>query len=100
MLGGNIMNKTKEQLIEELSRIERKDFIEQLKKDQNGFSLYLIKMNCIKNKCANFNVLEYKDDAFFICYDDWSCEKVGWHVIYFETLDLCFEHKKEEYLKG
>jgi len=97
------MRKTQDELKQELDRIYGKEYYSQIK-EREKYDLYLIKMNCIKNKCPNFDILDYKSeypgDAFFICYDDWSSCKIGWHVIYCETLDLCFEHKKEEYLKG
>jgi hypothetical protein len=100
-MGGNKMIETKEELINELKyminkhRWSWKDFIH-----YNKYAFKQIYYNCISHKCPNLSKILFNNKYFYICYDNWSSVKVGWHIIYTETLDLCFEHKKEKYLKG
>jgi len=87
---GIIINKTKEELIEELKKINERnpDRICRLwLLNQNVMSS--ISNNCLK--CKKHDVITFGGKNFHICYDDFTGITVGWHVIYFETIDLCIE---------
>lgn len=97
------MNKTKEQLIENLNHTQwqmniypEKYAIHDILQDSlkhNEFYMYQIQHNCINNSCPNYDTIEYKGHTLHVCYDDWSSIKLGWHVLYFETCDICVENK-------
>lgn len=103
------MIKTKEDLLKELEQTQEKmkDFPQNLYKrnlikallSDNIYSLHLIQQNCIKNKCPNHDIINFKGYNLNVCYDDWSDTKIGWHVIYTETLDLCFKNKTKDNTK-
>ena len=60
----------------------------------NKHSIKEIINNCINKKCPNYSTVEYKGKELHVCYDNWSnVNSAGWHVIYFETIDLCVETK-------
>ncbi len=94
------MNKTKQNLINELKIIEENiikypeqftsfDSLEKMNKIEE----HLIQRKCSVSNCSNHSIINYKRINYHTCFDNWSSIKVGWHIIYFETLDLCCENK-------
>jgi hypothetical protein len=91
------MNKTKEDLLNQINNMEYRDnYLKNIKRGEK-YDLFLIKMNCIKNKCPNLDILRIDNDAYFICNDNWSGFDLGWQIIYCELLDICFENKIKIY---
>lgn len=102
-----MLNRTREDLLGEIKKFENNTIkypnkymkFEQLEQE-NIKEMSLIKYHCIDGKCPNYSTVEYKGVTYHACYDDWSGEfKVGWHVIYCETFDLCIENKIKNAIK-
>jgi len=93
------MNKTKEDLLSQINNLENKnEFLDKMRSGEE-YNLFQIKMNCVKNKCPNLDVLKIDNDAYFICNTEWSGFDLGWEIIYSEILDLCFEIKTRNSLE-
>jgi hypothetical protein len=91
--------KTKDDLLNQINNMEYKNSYLDTMKSGEEYSLYLIKMNCVKNKCPNLDVLKIDNDTYFICNTEWSGFDLGWEIIYSEILDLCFEIKTRNSLE-
>lgn len=83
------MNVTKSQLMNELILLE----INTKLFPNKYIPFYNINIiNCVQNTCktcSRYSKIMYKENELHVCYDDWSCRNLGWHIIYPETLELC-----------
>lgn len=80
------MNKTIKDLEKELDNLYNRD-------KELYYEFATINRDCNNHGCLNYGTMTHKGNLYHLCNDVYSGEHCpGWHPIYSETLDICFEY--------
>ena len=73
-------------LEKELDKLYEKDYVSYREQ-------YQMNEDCRNHDCPHYRILTHKGISYYCCNDTYSGQHcVGWHPIYCETLDLCFDY--------